>query len=371
MKTLQGTFGLFVTLSLLLSPLHAGAAALYIDPATSSLFRGDAINLSVRLDVDEEARECVNVVDATIAYPPNIDPVDVSVGKSILKFWVEEPTINREERTITFAGGIPNGYCGRVQGDPMLTNTLVELIFRSPGFVIGASQVEDSSRAVIALSEESTLYLNDGKGTQVTPALYPATINLEQSVGRDGIQDPWNDAVDADTIRPEEFSIQLYQQDKSGKWIITYSTTDKQTGIDRYEIMEDPIENLGNFQWGRADAPWMAPKHPNTYELRDQTLNSVIRVKAVDKAGNERIATLIPDESIRTAPAGQTANYAIAAAGLVLLIAIAVVVVVVLRQRRAIRSNDEELEEDEFEDDEDASEEEDSAEVDEDNQEKQ
>ena len=32
--------------------------------------------------------------------------------------------INKENRTVTFAGGIPNGYCGRVNGDPKLTNII-------------------------------------------------------------------------------------------------------------------------------------------------------------------------------------------------------------------------------------------------------
>lgn len=336
---------MLMALTFILAPFSATAASLYIDPATSSLFRGDAISLAVRLDVDENVDECVNVVDATITYPANIDPVDVSIGKSILNMWVEKPVIDRENRTITFAGGVTNGYCGRVQGDPMLTNTLAELIFRSPGFVIGAAEVEDSSQAVIAFSEQSTVYLNDGQGTQVQPALYPATINLEDSVGS-GIQDPWNDAVDADDIRPEEFSIQLYQQDRSGKWIVAFTTTDKQTGVDQYQIMEEPIDELSSFQWGRADAPWNVVNNPEYYELRDQSLNSIIRVKAIDKAGNERIATLIPDEALRTAPPGQAANYALVFAAFVLLAAIAIVAVVFIKQRRKRRGP---ADEDDFE----------------------
>lgn len=325
----------------LMAPVFAQAAALYIDPANSTLYRGDAITLAVRLDVDEEAGECINAVDATIEYPANIDPVDVSVGKSIFSVWVEEPTINRDSRTITFAGGVPNGYCGRVQGDPMLTNTLVELVFRSPGFVVGAADTEDANRAVVVATDATRAYLNDGRGTAVVPERYSAIINLERGTGPE-LQDPWNDAVDADTIPPEEFSIQLYQQDISGKWIITYSTTDKQTGIDQYQVMEEPIDNLGSFQWGRADAPWIEPDHPNTFMLRDQSLNSVIRVRAIDKAGNERIATLIPDESLRGTNVTAVAQNSIFVAGIVLLGAILVVVIMVVRQyfKRRARSED-------------------------------
>ena len=123
---------------LLLLPLATDAASLYIDPASSSIARGDAIKLSVRLDTDEAAGECVNAVDGVIHYSENIAPVDISIGDSILSMWVEQPIINSIDRTITFAGGIPNGYCGRIAGDPRLTNVVAELVFRVPGLTIGA-----------------------------------------------------------------------------------------------------------------------------------------------------------------------------------------------------------------------------------------
>ena len=47
-----------------------------------------------------------------------------------------------------------------------------------------------------------------------------------------------------------------------------------------------------------ANAPWVDAQSP--YQLADQTLNSVVRVRAVDKAGNEYVATLIPEEDRRT-----------------------------------------------------------------------
>jgi hypothetical protein len=62
--------------------------------------------------------------------------------------------------------------------------------------------------------------------------------------------------------------------------------------------MEEPLEDFYAFRWGRADAPWIITESP--YVLVDQTLNSTIRVKAIDKAGNETIAVLVPDTAIRT-----------------------------------------------------------------------
>ena len=144
-------FALFLLLGL---TSNAEAASLYMDPSTATLNRGDAVTISVRLDTDEAAGECVNAIDGIITYDPSITPVDISVGKSIFPIWVEAPVINKEKHTITFAGGIPNGYCGRIAGDPRLTNSLVKLIFRSPGFSIGGGS--GSSTATVAFTPETT-----------------------------------------------------------------------------------------------------------------------------------------------------------------------------------------------------------------------
>lgn len=287
----------------LLCPIEdLNAASLYIDPAISQINRGDSITMSVRLDTDEVSGECVNAVDVVIAYPNNIEPVDVSIGDSILRIWVEEPTINREERTVTFAGGIPNGYCGRVIGDPRLSNVLAKIIFQSPGFVVGGSEL--GTKAGISFGEQSTVYLNDGFGTKASLSTYSAEIDLASGLGST-IQNQWQNDVNADEIPPEEFGIMLQKDDKafSQKYYIIFNTTDKQTGVDHFEVMEEPLTQFGSFQWGRADAPWIETRSP--YVLNDQSLNSIIRVKAVDKAGNEYVATLIPDNELRTVSQAQ------------------------------------------------------------------
>ena len=78
--------------------LSAHAATLYMSPSEAELKRGDSVTVSVRLDAGED--ECINVVDGVISYTENIQPVDISRGQSILSMWVEEPVINKENRTI-------------------------------------------------------------------------------------------------------------------------------------------------------------------------------------------------------------------------------------------------------------------------------
>ncbi len=284
----------YVVLVWVLFAMRAEAATLYFDPPNANLNRGDAVTMAVRLDTDEAAGECVNAIDGVITYSENVIPVDISLGDSILPVWVEMPTINKDTRTITFAGGIPNGYCGRVEGDPQLTNKLVEIVFRSPGLQVGGSPA--GPVATIEFAPESQVYLNDGLGTVQTPMLLPATLTLSNEIGSE-IADPWRTEVAEDTVPPEPFSIALEQNNSAfeGKYYIVFNTTDKQTGLSRYEVMEQPHERSNFFNFGAATAPWHEERSP--YELEDQSLTSTIFVRAIDKAGNEYVAKLDPQNS--------------------------------------------------------------------------
>lgn len=295
MRKISLFLGVFIIAALYSPSVYA--ASLYIDPAMTTLGRGDTVTMSVRLDTDEAKEECINAVDGVVTYPESLSPVDVSIGDSIFSMWVEQPKIDKENRTITFAGGIPNGYCGRIQGDPRLTNTIVKLIFRSPGFIVGGNS-SGSSTAQVEFAPETTAYLNDGQGTKAELAMYPAKVELSDKPGP-VLKDDWRQEILADNIPPEQFSIDLQKEEKAfgGKYFIVFNTTDKQTGIDQYQVMEEPVSRLNAFEWGRADAPWVEARSPFT--LKDQSLNSIIRVKATDKSGNEYIATIVPEEEMR------------------------------------------------------------------------
>lgn len=286
---------IFFGLGLLFS-LPAHAATLYLDPATATLNRGDSVTLNVRLDTDEATHECINAIDGVITYDDSVTPVDVSVGQSIFPVWVEQPIIHKDTHTITFAGGIPNGYCGRVEGDPRLTNTIVQLIFRAPGLQVGGGEARN--QATIDFDSNTTAYLNDGQGTVANMRTIGTTIKLNDGVGST-ISDEWRAEVQTDVTPPEKFSIDLEHDTKTfgGRYFIVFNTTDKQTGIDTYEVIEEPLSRLNLFDFGSTNAPWLEVRSP--YVLKDQSLNSTIRVRATDKAGNQYIATLIPDESVR------------------------------------------------------------------------
>ena len=312
---------------------RADAALLYFDPGSAELFRGDSVTVSLRLDTDEG--ECINTIDATIHFDEFIKAVDISRGDSILNIWVEDPVIDEVNHTIRFAGGLPGGYCGRIPGDPSLTNVILKLVFRSPGFTVGGSE---NDSAHIWLDTSSQVLLHDGYGTPAPLRFQDARIALLSTSGT-SISDTWNTEVRADTEIPSDFAITLTKDDVafSGRYFVVFNASDKQSGIDHYEIMEEPFSEWGAFKWGRADAPWQKVESP--YVLEDQTLNSTIRVKALDKAGNVRIVTLVPDTALRSVSQGMVIT--VAGVGAVVLVLGVLAFYFIWRRRQQLISEEE------------------------------
>ena len=315
-----------------LSPLGAHAAFLYLDPADPVVYRGDTVTVSLRLDTDTD--ECINVVDAVLKYDEGIRAVDVARGESILNLWVEDPQINETDRTITFAGGIIGGYCGRAAGDPSLTNVIADIVFQSPGFAIGGGA--GGMNPNISITDASSVILSDGFGTEAPLRTQGAVITLEDAPGSERT-DAWSDLVSSDTVPPSDFAITLSSDEIafSGKYFITWNAQDKQSGIDHYEVMEEPLEDFYAFTWGRADAPWVAEKSP--YVLKDQTLNSTIRVKAIDKAGNEMIAVLVPDEALRKLSSSRLLTFVLL--GGVAFVSVLLITFVLLARKKRIEAS--------------------------------
>lgn len=298
------------------------AANLYVEPQSGTYSQGNTFTVKVRLDNQDE---CVNAVDVYISYPKDIiQAVDVGRGDSILTLWTEEPAIDKEKGIVHFSGGLPGGYCGRVAGDPEYTNVLAEIVFQVPGLVIGG---QGADNGLITFDPKTEVLLNDGFGTKAALITSDSAFAIVPP-GAGGTKDTWFDRIKQDTIPPEAFSIGLTRDEsiEDGKWFITFNTIDKQSGIDHFEVYETDREHEG-FVRGKSDVPaeWVEARSP--YILKDQSLNSIIRVRALDKAGNERLAGKIPDESLRTAtttPVSKTVFYVLLGIGLLILLSFAV-----------------------------------------------
>jgi hypothetical protein len=73
-----------------------------------------------------------------------------------------------------------------------------------------------------------------------------------------------------------------------GKYVLIFNTIDRESGISHFEVAEQKLKFCfpsEKEKWERAESPYL---------IKDQSLKSIIKVKAVDKVGNERIVTLNP-----------------------------------------------------------------------------
>ena len=246
--------------------------------------------VNVRLD---NQGQCINTAQVNLSYPTNeLQAVAASDGDSILTLWVNQPTIHSDYGVISFVGGLPGGYCGRVSGDPSLSNKLATLYFRFPTSTTPSSTQLPVSVQLSFLPGTEAL-LNDGQGTPAALTLSGATYS-QLLTGKYAAIDVWQQAIQNDTTPPEPFTVSVYHDPSlfSNQWFATFSTVDKQTGIDHYEVAEISKSNLGTpenqWNWVRAVSPYL---------IKDQSLQSIVEVRAVDSAGNIRTESYIPPQN--------------------------------------------------------------------------
>ena len=253
----------------ILTPTYTFAAVLYFDPAEGNYYQGDTFIVDLRIDAEEE---CVNTVEANLGFSQDIlEAIDFSTGNSILSIWMASPFIEQSSGTISFIGGIPGGYCGVLPGDPGKSNLLGKIIFQ-----VKKDPIQQEPKITkVQFLDSSKVLLNDGSGTQAQVTLKDAVFTILSGIPKVPLNQ-WQEELEKDTIPPESFEIEINKDPSifDGKYFIAFQTQDKQSGIDYYEIQE------GKRDWKRGDSPYL---------LEDQGRTSIIKVKAVDKAGNERI----------------------------------------------------------------------------------
>ncbi len=135
-------------LALFCLPKISHAATIYFSPAAGSFKTGDLINVSVKVNTQEQA---INNVDGTIYFPTDtLEVMSVSKSGSIFSLWVEEPSFSNGAGSISFNGGVPTpgftGSAGKVLG----------IVFRAKKS--GTASVSFASASIRA---------NDGFGTNI------------------------------------------------------------------------------------------------------------------------------------------------------------------------------------------------------------
>lgn len=286
MKLFTARFFLWMSLAWLFGlPMSTLAATIYLDPEGGEYHPGDTFVVNVRLDANGE---CVNVVSGDIAYPKDLLRASaLSQGESILTLWTEAPRINSAEGRITFVGGVPGGYCGRIAGDPGYANIIGKMIFTIP------AETKPGILPSIIILPSSEVLLADGRGTPAPLLIKNATFTVASGTGT--FVNEWLDQIQDDTVPPESFSIDLHRDENTvgGRYFVVFQTTDKQSGVAKYELIERDRDRPEFIRGTRTAPAWRPVQSP--YVLEDQTLNSTIIVRAIDNAGQIREESFLPN----------------------------------------------------------------------------
>lgn len=254
--------GIFLAMSFWF--LKAEAAILYFEPEEGEYSKEDVFLVDLIIDTEGEK---INAAQIEISFPEDkLEVVEISKGNSIFTLWPQDPSFSNETGKISFIGGLPLGF----EGDGKILTIAFRVIFSE----------NEKGFAEINFSPDSQVLLNDGQGTKVKLTTKKAIFTLF-SKPAEVPKNEWEEEIKKDKIPPEPFAITLGKDPFifEGKYFIAFQTVDLQTGVDRYEVKE-------------GKRPWKTGQSP--YLLEDQSLTSKILVKAVDKAGNERISELPP-----------------------------------------------------------------------------
>lgn len=215
----------------------------------------------INLLINTQDKE-INTISGTLTFSSkNIAVKDVSDASSLVNIWIEKPTLS--ENKIHFAGIIPGGYNG------------------AHGQIIKIYTDALEGGEANFYFEEAIALLNDGLGTESKIEKNPLKIKSSGLILSATSSKTTN-------IPPETFSPMIISDPNiySGKNILIFSTTDKGSGIDHYEVLETGIDDIG--VWKNAESPYL---------LEDQKLKNDIYIRAVSK-DKSFIVVKIPAKNI-------------------------------------------------------------------------
>lgn len=248
------TFSLFI-----FNFSEAHAASVYFTRSSQDIYPGDVFVVEARISSSDER---INVADGAILFNNNKLAIkDISTGGSLFSVWAEGPIASNANGRVKFVGGVPEGF----QGEDAL---ILKVIFFA----------QEEGDSMVAFNEDFSVFLGDGKGTKISSKRTPLAVSVSERLPEAGPRDEWQSFVSEDQMPPEPFEAEINRDPSifDNQYFVSFFTTDKESGVAYYEVKE------GTRDFVRAETPYL---------LRDQSLEGGIQVKAVDKAGNERIVT--------------------------------------------------------------------------------
>ncbi len=262
----------------LFSTLPASGAGLLFGVHNPQVGVGQVFEVGVFLNT--EGAE-LNAVEGSIVWSKDsFNLEEVRDGNSIVSLWVERPALRADGGGVHFTGVLPGGFVG------------------TRGYLFSVIlQPERVGQAGISTTAEQLL-LNDGQGTAAPITRAPLKVMVVAQAKTPGFLPPY------DAEAPEPFTPELARDPGvfGGQWFVVFATQDKGSGLSHYEVQEKPeysIQNLGFRDLPFVFFPTSYILNPNSwrvaespYRLRDQGLHSSLWVRAIDRAGNVRLAQL-------------------------------------------------------------------------------
>jgi hypothetical protein len=253
-------------------PAVASALSISSDLGSAAVVNvGQPVQVAVEL-VNEDKR-AINGLEATIAIPKRYFAFeDYWLGESLVTLWVQDPVVRETDSAyiVSLAGLIPGGTSQ--------SGTLITLVLKP---------TQAARQASLGVYDPK-IYLHSPTADVLEA---PNQFLFVEIAPYDAGRAPQQEVVVADSVPPEEFfpvvgkSRALFGDD----YFVMFQAIDRQTGIDRYEI----LETVTYFENPETEQVYFRPAE-NPMRLQDQTLGSYIYIRAFDRAGNSRTVIIPP-----------------------------------------------------------------------------
>lgn len=243
------------------------ASQINLVPENNKFKVGEIFEVKLLLNTEDEI---INAMEGTVIFPTDLLILnDTRDGNSIINFWIEKSASS--DGQYNFSGIVPGGYIGK-------EGHIISLVFKAKKEGSGNIQIENG-KALLNNEDSTESKLNVNNSNFIISGNIGA-----ETAGIPEIEDKEN---------PESFAPEITSASDifDGKYFLVFSTVDKISGIDHYEILESKLGNyhLSFKKWSEAQSPHL---------LEDQKLQNYVFIKAVDKNGNERIEAISPQNML-------------------------------------------------------------------------
>lgn len=256
----------YIFIFLVSFPFVSEASILSFNPPTREKL-GIGQEFQIDLMIDTQGKT-INAVEGRLVYNTEaLKLISINESSSIVTLWLPRAPHEEPVGTVAFSGITPNGFSGvwkPLQSSPS-PGRILTLVFKPQKQTANGEIKVENARVI----------LNDGKATPDELSILNFSFDVLNYTNSTTIQQD-------DTDPPEEFT-PVIARDRSlfnNQYFLVFQTHDTGSGIERYEVKE------GNGDFIIAESPYL---------LKNQNLNDMITVKAVDRARNERVKTIVPD----------------------------------------------------------------------------